>query len=180
MTPGASQAAGHTPLPFPQLLAGGSQASLRASPFYAGRSPRESQTGRGDGGRARGGFSVSTAPWPASAPRCSSPCFAAGGGEVCGFCLHLQVHGPSSGPAASSPSFKMKTLAAKSNFSGSDARQLPRSEAALRSGVRTAPPDPSWARASSFAHPIKQSGDPEPSQRGRASPGSLPAHPWRR
>lgn len=66
---------------------------------------------------------------------------------VCRFCLNLQVlpefagPRPFLGPSCFIPaaSFKMKSLASKSNFSGSDTRKFPQSEAALQFGVQTAP-----------------------------------------
>lgn len=66
---------------------------------------------------------------------------------VCRFCLNLQVlpefAGPCPflGPSCFIPaaSFKVNILASKSNFSGSDARKFPQSEAALQFGVQTAP-----------------------------------------
>lgn len=58
---------------------------------------------------------------------------------VCRFCLNLVVlpefagSWPLLGPShiVPSASFKMKSLASKGNFSGSDARKFPQSEAAL-------------------------------------------------
>ena len=66
---------------------------------------------------------------------------------VCRFCLNSQVLPefaglrPLLGPSRIVPaaSFKMKSLASKGNFSGSDARKFPQSEAAQRFGVQTAP-----------------------------------------
>ena len=95
---------------------------------------------------------------------------------VCGLCLNLQVlpefagSRPLLGPRGIVPaaSFKMKSLASRGNFSGSDARKFPQSEAALGFGVQTAPRTAVLRHDAQlvplyFTCPFKHTGDPEPS-----------------